>query len=221
MIRILLIEDDDVSRAFLAEALGGSASAVTACGGFTEALRHCSVNRFDLIVSDIRLEDGTLYEMARCLPAGTPVLATSAQDDAGVRARLGTLGIGSLLAKPATVNGVRDAVEHILDMPVYHAEIRLWDEQHSLRALGGNAAAMHGLKSLFRTELPDMAGKIRRAFDSGNTDEIHALLHKLKASCGFLGASRLLDACISLDRRPDRIRLEGFMQALDETLATL
>mgnify|MGYP006358391997 FL=1 len=221
MTGILLIEDDDVSRAYLAEALGGPATAVTASGGFSEALRHCSGNRFDLIVSDIRLGDSTLYEMARYLPAGTPVLATSAQVDDGVRTRLGAIGIECLLAKPATVTAVRDAVEHILAKPVYRTEIRIWDEQHSLRALGGNGAAMQSLKALFRAELPDMAVKIRRASDSENTDEIHALLHKLKASCGFLGASRLLDACILLDRRPDAMRLERFMQALEETLATL
>ncbi len=221
MIGILLIEDDDVSRAFLAEALVAPASAVTACAGFTEALRHCGTSRFNLIVSDIRLGDGTLYDMASRLPATTPVLATSAQVDAGVRARLGAIGIESVLAKPATVTEVRGAVEQVLARALYRAEILIWDERQALRALGGNGAAMQSLKSLFRLELPDMAGKIRHAFDSGDTDEIHALLHKLKASCGFLGATRLLDACMALDQRPDPIRLECFMQALDETLATL
>ena len=221
MIRILLIEDDDISRAFLAEALAASEAAVTASGGFTEALRHCSDNRFDLIVSDIRLGDGTLYELAPRFPAGTPVLATTAQLDAGVRARLAAVGVDSVLGKPATVNEIRRMVERMLARAVYRAESLVFDETHALKALGGNGAALRSMKSLFKLELPEMAGKIRHAFEGGDTDAIHALLHKLKASCGFLGANRLLEACMQLDQQPDPKRLECFMQTLDETLASL
>ena len=219
--RILLIEDDEISRAFLAEALSAADCEVTACSGFTEALTHCNHGRFELIVSDIQLEDGSLYEMAARLPAGTPLLATSAQVNAGIRERLAVLGIKAVLAKPATVAGIREAVEGTLAKTVYPREALILDERCALKALGNNGAALTSLKSLFRLELPDMAGKIQHAFDSGDTDGMHAILHKLKASCGFLGANRLLDACMALDDNPDKQRLESFLKSLDDTLAIL
>lgn len=221
MTRILLIEDNDISRAFLAEALSGPDIAVTACDGFTDALQFCGRNRFDLIVSDIRLGDGSLYEMTPQLPAGVPIVATSADINANVRDRLGALGISSLLAKPTTVAEARAAVERALDEAVYAAELPVWDEERAFKALGRNSAALTSLKSLFKIELPEMAGKIQNAFDSGNSDEIQAILHKLKASCGFLGASRLLEACNALDEQPDSRQLASFLESVTETLAIL
>lgn len=219
--RILLIEDDEISRSFLGEALSAPGCEVTACESFADALRRCALGRFELIVSDIRLEDGSLYEMAACLPAGTPLLATSAQVDGGIRERLTVLGIGALLAKPATVAEIRDAVEGVLAKAVYLRETAVLDEQRALAALGGNTAAMTSLKSLFRLELPDMAGKIQQAFDAGDAVAMHAHLHKLRASCGFLGATRLLETCIALDENPDHAQLDSFLGSVQETLAIL
>lgn len=221
MIRILLIEDDDVSRAFLADALGVDGSAVHACQGFTEALRHCADAHFNLIVCDIHLGDGSLYDMVPCLPAGTPVLATSAGIDAGIRERLRRLGIKDWLGKPASLAEIRQACAQALGDTASGQGLPVLDEQRALRALAQNHAALASLKALFKTELPDLAERICAAVESGDRESARAVLHKLKASCGFLGAARLLEACNALDAQPDKQRLGPFRQATGETLAIL
>ena len=221
MIRILLIEDDEISRAFLAEALGGAGSAVLCCHGFAEALRHCACNRFDLIVSDIHLGDGTLYDMAAHLPPGTPVLATSAALDADTRQRLLQLGIRAWLGKPATLAEIRQAYAQALGDAASGHALPVFDEQRALKALAQNHAALASLKALFKAELPDLAERICAAVASGDRESAQAVLHKLKASCGFLGAARLLEACNALDAQPDVRRLGQFRQAAGETLAIL
>lgn len=221
MIRILLIEDDDVSRAFLAEALGGAGSVVLSCRGFTDALRHCACERFDLIVSDIHLGDGSLYDMAARLPAGTPVLATSAALDADTRERLRRLGIKACLGKPAGLAEIREACTLALGDTAFGHSLPLLDEQRALKALAQNHAALASLKALFKAELPDQAERIAAAVESRDRESAQAVLHKLKASCGFLGAARLLDACYALDAQPDKQRLGLFQQAVTDTLAIL
>ena len=221
MTAILLIEDDDISRAFLAEAISGPETTVVTCSGFSEALRHCEKSRFDLIVSDINLGDGTLYDMAKHLPAGIPVIATSADIDSGIRRRLADLGIAVLLAKPMSIAELHAGIRNALGKTGIMAEPALWDEQRALQALSQNRAALASLKSLFGAELPEMAETIRTSFDTGEYTSMHATLHKLKASCGFIGANRLLAACNALDQRPCTESLAVFLTALEQTLATL
>ena len=53
MIRILLVEDDDVMREYLTRALGRSGYGVTALDGGEAALRLLAAERFDLLLTDI------------------------------------------------------------------------------------------------------------------------------------------------------------------------
>jgi CheY-like chemotaxis protein/HPt (histidine-containing phosphotransfer) domain-containing protein len=218
---ILLIEDDEISRTYLTEALAGPDTTVIACEDFANAIAFCNGTTFDLIVSDIQLGDGSLFEMFSNLPADIPVIATSADLNPGTRSRLMLIGIDNHLAKPASVEEIRNAAIRALTTASHTDRTPLWNENHALKALGGNSEALKRLKDLFRSELPAMAEQIKHASAAGDTARVQGLLHKLKASCGFLGATRLLQCCHALDSDPSKQHYESFDQALKDTLVTL
>lgn len=218
---ILLIEDDEISRIYLTEALKDPDTSIFACENFADAVAFCNGNNFDLIVSDIQLGDGSLFEMFSNLPENVPILATSADLNADTRKRLKQIGIENHLAKPASVDEIQKAVKRILSLESIADQTPLWNETHALKTLGGNSEALKRLKDLFKSELPAMAEQIKHALDEGETDKVHDILHKLKASCGFLGATRLLQWCHALDSDPSQKHYESFDQALKDTLVTL
>jgi len=67
MIRILLAEDEDAMRTYLARALENAGYNVVAVASGAEALPHLEVERFDLLLSDIVMPEIDGIELAqRC-----------------------------------------------------------------------------------------------------------------------------------------------------------
>ena len=86
MARILLAEDDDNVRAFVARALGSSGHEVTECedGGLAAEAMQTAQGAFDLLLSDIKMPvmDGIALALAvgAAWPAVTIVLMTGFAD---------------------------------------------------------------------------------------------------------------------------------------------
>lgn len=115
--RILLLEDDPILRATVAEALEDEGYAVLAVGRGVEAVEASREQRFDLMVTDIRMEgmDGleALERVQRQLPGlpGLVVTGYACEQDL-LRARRLARG---LLKKPYDL-------EELLNFVASHAE---------------------------------------------------------------------------------------------------
>ena len=220
MNRILIIEDDEISRKFMAEAISLLPAEWMACSGFSEARSLCRSHRFDLVISDINTADGCLFDHAGHLPEDCRKLAVSAELTPAITARLQELGVHEALAKPMTIAALHGAIARLLGSQG-GGLLPIWDHEQALAALGHNERILASLKDMFKLELPDMLGQIERAFQAGACDEIQAILHKLKASCGFLGAKRLLNECVRLDAEINQRNVDRFMAAGRMTLSLI
>jgi len=87
----------------------------------------------------------------------------------------------------------------------------LWDENRALAAVGGRSESARALRELFLAELPAQVEQIRSAFSASDHAEVRAQLHRLKASCGFVGAAGLLAAANQLSERMDPPSLKDFL----------
>jgi CheY-like chemotaxis protein len=222
MKRVLVIEDDDISRRFMTDALSLLPLEWQSCTGFAEA--HCLLGRqhFDLVVSDINTVDGSLLEHAALLPENCRKLAVSADMTPALAARLRQLGIDDVLAKPMGVGALHQAVNLLLETAGGESGMQpYWNHLQAMAALGQDERILASLKDMFRAELPLMMERIDSAYRAGAFGEIHATLHKLKASCGFLGAERLLQECYRLDGHIDQPNLARFSEAARATLALI
>jgi DNA-binding response OmpR family regulator len=223
---ILLVEDDPVSRAFLEAATAALPASVAVAGDAAAARALANAAAFDLWLIDAHLPDATgpgLLAQLRAAGFATPALAHTATGDEGAHAELRAAGFAGTIAKPidaaswqaAVRSALRmDARTHVADavIPDYgHRPI--WDNAVALAALNGNTEHVAALRKLFLDELPGMRARIVDAWTRAAT------LHRLRASCGFVGAARLDAAARVLQESNSEAALQGVLDALRDTLA--
>ena len=220
--RLLLVEDDPISAAFLRDAASALPADVHVACNLSEARRAIEAIDFDLWLLDANLPDGrgeTLLDHAR---AGirTPALAHTAADDVAARDRLLAAGFVEVLRKPLGVATLHAALRRHLPMPshrVADTDLPDWNDAGALAALG-DVAHVDALRELFRRELPGQRARIAAA--GSDVAAMQAELHRLAASCGFVGADRLRDAVRHLMASPsDPAAMQAFADAADAALA--
>ncbi|MFT3756315.1 MAG: response regulator [Pseudoxanthomonas sp.] len=230
MTRLLLVEDDPISRAWLAAVLETLPATVNTAGSLAAA-RSGDISQ-DLWLLDANLPDGSgtvlLAELRRQRPA-TPALAHTADTSAGMRQQLLQAGFAAVLAKPLEAEALLAAVRQALALtaapvtpaPAASTDLPVWDDALALAALNGHAENVAALRGLFLAELPKQHAAILAAAASGDTPALHAELHRLRASCGFVGAARLQAVAMAFDQTlPETSLLEEFSEALQQILPT-
>ncbi len=198
---VLLVEDEPISRRFLGEVLRELPATVEAVADGRQALSRVLATRFDLWLIDGNLPDGSGEALLDTLRghAETPALALTA-DDSPERARsLRAAGFIEVLLKPIAGASLREAVAARL--PSRTAPPR-WDDRHALRAAAGREEVAERLRGLFLRELPVIRSDLEQALSRDDDDEAREILHRLKASCGFVGAAELLQASRALADAP-------------------
>jgi DNA-binding response OmpR family regulator len=201
-VRLLLVEDDAVSRGFLGLALQSMpATVVDVATNAAQALAHAHSREqsHSLWVLDANLPDASgeqLLDALRELRPDVPALCLTAEVHGERLEALRAAGFADVLKKPLTIAELHAAVRRALANAGHGhgANLPIWDDAQALKALGGNPAAVQAMRGLFVAELPKQAGAVQRAIATGDLETARSELHKLRASCGFVGSTRLLDA---------------------------
>lgn len=214
---LLLVEDDPVSQAFLhaaATALPAQAWSATSMAG---ALALANVHAPDLLLVDAHLPDGdgaSLLHAMRAMGVDAHALAHTASPDATVRERLLQAGYREVLAKPMGVADLHAALRrhlHGAGERMHDASAPDWNDAGALAALG-EPSHVGALRNLFLAELPAQRERIALA----GCDDARVDLHRLAASCGFVGADRLGEAVRALQAHPrDADAMQGFLAAAE------
>jgi DNA-binding response OmpR family regulator len=207
--RLLLLEDEPVSRAFLEAALAPVARRIDIAVTCSQALATAAADD-DAWVFDANLPDGSASGLlARLRERGwrVPALALTADPDAV--AGLRGAGFARVMCKPLAGVELRNVVAGMV--AAGHAG-SLWDDARALPALAGREDSLAALRDLFLRELPAQIAHVRDCLGRGDVAAARAELHRLKAGCGFVGASALAAAVAALHAAPDHASaLEDFL----------
>ncbi|KAF1721317.1 Hpt domain-containing protein [Pseudoxanthomonas wuyuanensis] len=228
--RLLLVEDDPISSRFLSTVLQALPADVDIAGDCAAALASAGGHALWLI--DANLPDGSGSELLARLrqrsPA-TPGIAHTADGSAALHQQLLDAGFAQVLVKPLTAQALQTAVRDALTgaagatsktAPAAAADAMAdWDDEAALRALHGNAQHVEQLRGLFLAELPSVCEKIADALRSDDVAGLQAALHRLRASCGFVGAARLAAAVQQLQAAPASPQARTEFQAAAGALA--
>jgi DNA-binding response OmpR family regulator len=210
-LRLLLVEDDPVSSSFLSEALAALPALVDTASNIDQALDHAKANTHALWLIDAHLPDGDGSDCLRALRRlhDTPALAVTAGAARDELDALCTSGFLEVLLKPVSMALLQATVRRLLgqgDTPAAElpdgGKLPVWDEARALAAIGGSREALQALRKLFLDELPVLCRQLQKAQRAGDLQSMHAVLHKLTASCGFVGALRIAQAVDALARSP-------------------
>ncbi len=227
---LLLVEDDPVSRAFLIEALRLLPAEVSAAECIADAESLASTTRHALWLIDAHLPDGDgvqCLHRLRALQPEVPALSVTAEAFAEELAAILAAGFVEVIQKPVTIARLLASVRRSLGQPALAGiaepgpKLPEWDDAAALAALGGSVASLAMLRGLFFAELPGDREHAFNAFEHGDADAIRAVLHRLKASCGFVGAARLRQAVqFWFDSPLNEDCRRRFDWALDDLLAS-
>ncbi len=229
---LLLVEDDAVSRMFLAEALASAGHVVRACAGAEEAIVAASAERFDRLLIDLHLGQTrgeallrTLRSDAALPNAATPAIALTAELDGAARGALLSAGFAGVARKPLDRRALLDLVEITGRTAAEREVTTIWDDDAALAALGGRIESVRRLRGLLLAELAGQRRRVIDALGAGDAAAARAELHRLRASSAFCGAAalgdatrRLADALASGDAAP--ALLDAFERACSELLAS-
>jgi CheY-like chemotaxis protein/HPt (histidine-containing phosphotransfer) domain-containing protein len=206
---LLLAEDDPVSRAFLSEALAGPAFRVDVVPDGRQALRAARATRYDLLLLDLNLPHLAAHQLLPRLrrdpaarSADAPAMVLTADADPILHAALCGSGFVAVLSKPVAMDALLEAVAAALhgvgarprsNVPPPLSTLD-WDDSVALAAANGNPDIVRALRPLMLAELPAQRERTIDALDRNERAAAAAELHRLRAACGFCGASRLARA---------------------------
>jgi CheY-like chemotaxis protein/HPt (histidine-containing phosphotransfer) domain-containing protein len=239
--RILVADDDPIALQFFQSALHELRCEAIAVTDGNAALAACAAHTFDLLILDRRMPGLGGAELLRALRArglATPAIATSAELDRRLREELASAGYADALTKPIGIEPLRQALlqqlgawpECSAPRPAPHptdaAHATSWlDDASALTRVGGDAATLLALRTLFAQELDSTM--TRWAATASPPRELGEYLHRLRASCRYCGANRL---GATAERLETRLRESGanaqaemgdFIDACRQTLAAL
>jgi DNA-binding response OmpR family regulator len=208
--RLLLVEDDPVSAAFLGEALSALPARVDHAIDIAQALQLARLQRHDLWLVDAHLPDGSGSECLAALRtlAATPALAITAGTAREQLDALCAHGFLEVLPKPLSIDLLQATVRRLLGggnaewVREPGGKLPIWDEAQALSAVGGDARALRALRVMFLDELPTQRRLLREARERGDLPAVAAGLHRMLAGCGFVGAARLRAAVERLVQSP-------------------
>jgi len=200
--RVLLVEDDPVTRTFLHNATASLGVDIDVATCMRQAVALAAAAPHAAWLLDARLPDGSGVELLHVLRqrhSGVPALVHTATTDPAELQRLRAAGFDAALSKPLPAAEWQAAVHALLSTQAQPAstpvaEPPLWNDAAALAVLGGSADTLNALRTLFFAELPQQIQILERASAADVRADLHATLHRLSASCGFVGAARLAAA---------------------------
>lgn len=216
--RLLLIEDDSISRQFMQAALEALPADVDAVETAAQAV--ALPGPYALWLIDAHLPDGSGADLLARLRARHPdvtALAHTADASAEKREFLLKAGFADVLIKPLSAA----TLQHAARIHVPLAPGTVWDEAGALRALNGNAQHVAQLRQLFLDELPAVAETVLLAQSNCDIEGLRTVLHRLRASCGFVGAHQLAKSVARLQLEPDSVSAMMEFQAAEGALRRL
>lgn len=196
--RILLVEDNPISREFLHEALKPLGISIDIAETLTAARSLARQYKHALFLSDVHLPDGgpdEIFSALRQLQENTIVIAITAEASPATCQTLREIGYQEVWGKPISMATLQNNVTRLLGLN--HAvtdtthPVERWDEAAALRAVGGSLATLKALREMFLSELPQHRKIITKAFHANDSSGLKAECHKLLAACGFVGAVAL------------------------------
>jgi len=217
---VLLVEDDLTTAHFFQTVLQPLPARIDWARSCSQALDYAQGKTYDLCLIDLNLPDGSGVELLsrlRELHPAIPALAHTAGLDDATQHVLEHAGFTSILIKPFSAHRLLNAVQRALRLTGTTTQpddfLTQWDEAAALKALGGQAQHVHSLRQLFLAELPATRDAVHQALAQNDKAAIHAHLHRLKASCGFVGAVQLTKAVHQLQQQPDSTTVRHYFDA--------
>lgn len=207
--KLLVVDDNRVNLTVVKGLLKRTGAQIDTARSGEECLRTAAENKYDLILLDHRMPgmDGieTIHRIRETegLNHDTPVIAMTANVVSGAREMYIGEGFSDFLSKPIHANSLEKAIlrylpEECLEKPS--------EDSESTKACGEESAALSEEEALqeellrdFVNEYPGTAEAIRSYLEAGDLKNYTVMVHGLKSSARYVGATLLSEEARSLE----------------------
>jgi signal transduction histidine kinase/DNA-binding LacI/PurR family transcriptional regulator/DNA-binding response OmpR family regulator len=245
--RILLVQDNEVTREVLREMLhlSGASVQVSVDGG--HAVHQALSEQFDLVLMDLHLPVMDGFAAARAIRmdaryADVPILALTASADPDNRARCLAAGMNDCVTTPIELQQLSAVIKSWLTCAKRAFATGLLRSQSSpnnsavsrdyglnttsgIAGVGGNEAYYQQMLRRFIHAHETIGHNVAEALRQGEDEKAAGLVHALVSAAGFVGATRLCFAAHALElslrrapRQDDTSLVEELRHALEQTL---
>ncbi len=182
--RVLLVEDDEIMRLSLEDRLGLENIPVKATSDLSAARKELAKGEIDLVITDIRLPDGSgielFHEITRYFP-GIPVILMTAYGDIQDAVSLMKAGALDYLTKPFDIGDFINMVEcHLSRIADAHLSLDSSGDNNSFKAGSGHLGKSTAMRKIERlvARLSENDSSILITGESGVGKEVVAnLIH--------------------------------------------
>lgn len=222
--RILLVEDSAINLQMTKEILENMGINTDTAQSGEEAIRKVEYNDYELILMDIRMPGMDGYETTRRIrnleKGFIPIVALTADAVEGVAQKAKEAGMNGYLTKPLEPERLLGVIRNIISNNDKEKEVKFNGYDKNVKT--ETMASEHKLKILdFESAINRMGGKIdkyiailksfvelhrddkirlRELTISGKSDEVKRFLHTLKGSAANIGALRLRNLIVNLEK---------------------
>ncbi len=226
-LKILVAEDNVVNRRVIAKILERAGHEAHLVGNGEEALEVLDNERFDVVVMDLHMpvmsgiEATKLYRYANLGHSEPPIIGLTADATPAARQGAKEAGMDACLTKPIEPKHLLETIDQLVEQKhaaarrvpqtslgsnvVMHprasgdglpvVERRKLDD---LRTLGSGAEFVTSLIEDFIADGDEIIRQLERAAEARDSREFRELVHGLRGSAGYIGASQFYQLLLSL-----------------------
>jgi len=180
------------------------------------------IEQIDLILMDLHMPVKNGYQAAAEINdiSEVPIIAMSADVIEGVKERCRKAGIFEYISKPFVPEDLINKVDQILDLDNYKNEKyqsknskkqqkdstaikqdeKIADLEKGLENLGVDKKTYKEILKSYHQENKDLAEKMRKLVENNQYKEAADIVHKFKSSTGSIGASKLYQLAVNLQK---------------------
>ncbi len=237
-VRILVAEDNEVSRRLVAYLLENQSAEVAVAVNGRQAVERMAEKNFDIVLMDVHMPEmdgATVTAMLRAAERGlrhTPVVALTADAIEGNRERFLEAGMDDYLSKPIDEQALYLMVEKwvsadkqddgpmpLTTEPPAEQEAPLGrvvlDWSQALKATGGREELAGELLSMLIEETMEYRDKLEAAVNDHALDTLSSLAHTLAGGAAHCGATALWESAKRLEHAASVGQDTLVSQALD------
>ncbi len=225
---VLVVDDHPVNLMLLVKQLAKLGYAADTASDGVEAVSKLVAGGVGAVITDCNMPEMDGYELARNIrarearngSARMPIIACTANALAGEAANCFAAGMDDYLAKPVSLEQLREKITHWLPVEGRPLEAPREDVPIEYGALseltGGDARAQHDVLGQFMHYGDDDAQSLRIAIASRQTEAIARFAHRIKGAAAAIGAARLTAACAQVEASAKRTDWPGIFAGMEE-----
>ncbi len=236
---ILVVDDNPINQILIKQQLQYLGYKVELVKNGEEALQALSVDKFDILMTDLNMPGMDGYQLTQKIRTASdsrisvlPIIAITANATEAEEQKCLAAGMDGFLTKPIELNFLRN---FLLDMQKAdngeskNQGIRLetagiddgiFDVNVVSHFVGGNMQMVLTLLDTFLDQTSEMITQIHAACVQNDMNSVVNECHKLKSSARSVGANRLADLCITMERAGNEGWLED-IRRLDRQIDAL